>query len=139
MPRRDMEKRRKQIREAVRRFRVNHPERASQQSRESMRKAITENPQKFRERALEWKKNHPECEKNYQKSNPLMRPAQYLAQKNIQVSKCEKCSTTKNLQRHHSDYSKPLEVQVLCVRCHNAVHHSLLVELNNTEKVKDDV
>ena len=31
---------------------------------------------------------------------------------------CERCHTTKNVHGHHADYSKPLEVTWLCVRCH---------------------
>lgn len=34
------------------------------------------------------------------------------------MDKCEKCGSAENLQRHHSDYSKPTEVQILCQACH---------------------
>lgn len=32
---------------------------------------------------------------------------------------CEECGSTDNLQRHHTDYSKPLEIVILCPKCHN--------------------
>jgi len=45
--------------------------------------------------------------------------AQILARANIPLgSKCEECGSTENLERHHPDYSKPLETQTLCRACH---------------------
>lgn len=35
---------------------------------------------------------------------------------------CETCQTTENLEKHHPDYSKPLEVVVLCRLCHAQLH-----------------
>ena len=35
---------------------------------------------------------------------------------------CEKCGATRT-QAHHSDYSKPLDVQWLCATCHQQLHH----------------
>ena len=35
---------------------------------------------------------------------------------------CLKCGINKDLQRHHPDYSKPLEVIILCRKCHNNIH-----------------
>lgn len=32
--------------------------------------------------------------------------------------KCESCSSTENLHRHHPDYTKPLEVITFCETCH---------------------
>lgn len=40
----------------------------------------------------------------------------------IRVKRCEKCGETKNLQRHHPDYSKPLWVVVVCEKCHLKIH-----------------
>lgn len=31
---------------------------------------------------------------------------------------CQKCGGTHRLQRHHPDYSKPEEVEILCQPCH---------------------
>lgn len=31
---------------------------------------------------------------------------------------CENCSEIRKLSAHHTDYSKPLEVKWLCVKCH---------------------
>lgn len=38
---------------------------------------------------------------------------------------CESCGATENIQAHHDDYSKPLEVRWLCFVCHRKVHGQL--------------
>ena len=35
---------------------------------------------------------------------------------------CEQCGSTTRLHRHHPDYSRPTDVQILCVLCHNVLH-----------------
>jgi hypothetical protein len=37
-------------------------------------------------------------------------------------AKCSICGSQKNLQRHHPDYNKPLEVIILCRDCHYDKH-----------------
>ena len=64
--------------------------------------------------------------KDYQKRYPEKRKAQVLSQ-NIKIPKkqpCELCKKKLAVQKHHPDYSKPLEVQFLCVQCHNDVHNN---------------
>lgn len=46
------------------------------------------------------------------KAGKITRPANCV--------RCSKC--TADLEAHHPDYSKPLDVQWLCVPCHNVVH-----------------
>ena len=39
------------------------------------------------------------------------------------MEKCEMCGATGvKMNRHHTDYSKPTEVLVLCTKCHAKVH-----------------
>jgi len=49
---------------------------------------------------------------------------------------CEFCSNDK-AQAHHTDYSKPLEVNWLCARCHVKLHRFLMLaeREKNTPKV----
>lgn len=54
---------------------------------------------------------------------------------------CEICSSELNVQRHHTDYAKPLMVTYLCYRCHRRVHTcvrdlALLAEKPCVEKVR---
>lgn len=44
---------------------------------------------------------------------------------------CKRCNTLKRIQAHHEDYSKPLEVIWLCVRCHGARHREINEERRN--------
>lgn len=39
-----------------------------------------------------------------------------------QPSNCPNCGSTKNIQAHHHDYSKPLEIVWLCSLCHRGLH-----------------
>ena len=36
----------------------------------------------------------------------------------IENQKCEKCKIKKATERHHEDYNKPLEVMLVCKKCH---------------------
>ncbi len=36
---------------------------------------------------------------------------------------CEWCGSIRHVSAHHEDYSKPLEVIWLCIKCHTARHH----------------
>jgi len=40
----------------------------------------------------------------------------------IKKEPCNKCGSKNNLQMHHEDYSKPLEIIWLCLKCHREKH-----------------
>ena len=40
---------------------------------------------------------------------------------------CEVCGTTANVQAHHDDYSKPLEVRWMCFKHHREAAHGQVV------------
>jgi transposase-like protein len=40
----------------------------------------------------------------------------------VKGEQCQSCGSSKNIQAHHSDYSKPLAVEWLCRSCHYEWH-----------------
>lgn len=43
---------------------------------------------------------------------------------NLIRGKCKECGSNKNVEGHHKDYEKPLEVEWLCRNCHR-LHHKI--------------
>lgn len=48
-----------------------------------------------------------------------------MSGKIIRAEKCEQCGSERNIQGHHEDYSKKLEVMWLCCSCHVNLHCSM--------------
>ncbi len=68
---------------------------------------------------------HRKHAKKYIKKYPNKILAQTLAKRKIKILKntsCKICSGKSNLERHHSDYTKPLKVDILCKVCHRKIH-----------------
>lgn len=40
----------------------------------------------------------------------------------VRPSVCSKCEASTFIEAHHPDYSKPLEIEWLCIPCHRAIH-----------------
>lgn len=57
----------------------------------------------------------------WRQRNPEKYRAHNMAQR-IPMQPCEVCGTTENVERHHDDYSKPMEVRFLCIKHHNKHH-----------------
>lgn len=71
----------------------------------------------------------------YQKFDPKVIAWQTLLKKTkngslVRPKKCTRCDSTKNIDGHHPDYSKPDCVIWLCRKCHRNEH----VRLRNIEK-----
>jgi hypothetical protein len=50
-----------------------------------------------------------------------------IARGHLVRSACVECGSTEYVQAHHEDYSKPLEVEWLCFRCHRKRHGQIVV------------
>jgi len=82
-------------------------------------------------KANEWRKKNPqkaiEQTNKWRKNNPKKRNAEARAQRNIKIPPgklCEICKKNLATQRHHPDYSKPLDIVMLCTKCHVNLHLS---------------
>lgn len=79
--------------------------------------------------AKEWRKKHPveskEMVRRWNSSNPEKKRAHSMVAAAIargdlrRPECCERCQQPSgDIEGHHGDYSKPLEVEWLCVACH---------------------
>jgi hypothetical protein len=96
----------------MREYRLQEPEKTRLQSRKSQAKHKTERSERFR---------------IYQKENRTKRRAEQQARRKTGLQpKCFFCGSTENLERHHPDYNKPLEVLTVCHRCNLRIHNNAL-------------
>lgn len=65
----------------------------------------------------------------YRGNNPLKCAAHYAARKAevsgvlVRPDSCQRCGeVVAKLEKHHHDYSKPLEVEWMCRKCHELIH-----------------
>lgn len=99
---------------ALTKWRREHPERAKELAKQSRKRFLEKHPNYAEEYSQKWKKEHP-----------TQRHAVDIVHNHFYklTGKCVSCGATENLERHHPDYSKPLEFIVYCRRCHRALHH----------------
>ncbi|MEE9117819.1 MAG: hypothetical protein V3U02_04390 [Calditrichia bacterium] len=63
--------------------------------------------------------------KAYRVNNPLKMKSHDMVDRALKTGKlikpniCDECTKKRKLEGHHKDYSKPLDVQWLCKKCHN--------------------
>lgn len=85
---------------------------------EKNRKIARNGYQKNKEKRLKEKKD-------YWKKNPNLRKVNNETNRKVKIPKnkmCEKCNQKQAKDKHHEDYSKPLEVRFLCPSCHRTLH-----------------
>ena len=106
----------------------------------------------FRLHSRKFRENHPGCyegrcekEKEHRKYLYILNKKKvqahrtaniYLYKNNIKKLPCFSCSINENIEMHHQDYSKPLEVAFLCKSCHRMLHYGhdinyTIVDLRN--------
>ena len=66
--------------------------------------------------------------KNYKNKFPMVYAAHIIFSNAIRDKRvkqeffCSKCGSDNQIQGHHDDYTKPLDVRWLCVKCHSKWH-----------------
>jgi hypothetical protein len=99
------------------------------------------NPEKYRTTIKTWQKNNPDKHKAinkawrqthpYKKDNPEKHSAHVIVNSAVRRGDLPRVSTCdcvdcgiQAAEYHHEDYSKPLEVEPLCKKCHIKRHNS---------------
>ena len=86
------------------------------------------NPSKKLEHSRKWRKENSSKVLEYCQAYRRTNPEKYRAHKIVanaieygtlmKPRLCEQCGQEKDLDAHHEDYEKPLEVEWLCRKCH---------------------
>lgn len=105
--------------------------------REYNKQYYLENRQRIRDHQREWKAANPDYQATWNKANPdrirSYEQARYdrdgekvrarkLARYHLKTQACEVCGD-ENAQRHHDDYTQPLDIRWLCQEHHSAEHN----------------
>ena len=89
-----------------------------------------------REQAKKWSleyyyKNHEERKK--------INAARAMTKKYVPLNdQCQICGNSDNLEHHHPNYDKPLEVITLCRNCHKTIH-SIIRAYSRIKKKNSDI
>jgi hypothetical protein len=106
----------------------------SEKKKETMRKYYSEHKGKMIEDMNKWRRKNSKkyykrkaqhVKERYATDGEFRRKskARHKAQYWFPVVECIRCGSKEMLQRHHKDYNKPLEVVILCQRCHREEHN----------------
>lgn len=97
------------------------------------KKRYRKNPEKYRATQKRYGETHRDNENAkkaaWRRAHPLQTKAGHTLRNAVMRGKivkpmaCELCNRIAPLHGHHQDYSRPLEVQWLCVTCHEEKHH----------------
>jgi lipopolysaccharide export LptBFGC system permease protein LptF len=95
--------------------------------REEQRIYRKEHLEKLQQKDRNYYENKHEMINQKIKLRRIKEPYKDIAQKKARYLKnlskeCAQCGATEHLEKHHPDYSKPLEVIVLCASCHRRLH-----------------
>jgi hypothetical protein len=85
--------------------------------REYFRRYYAENRERILANSKRWHDDHPDAAKAY----GILRRA--ITNGEVEIPDCcTGCGEEAPLESHHEDYSKPLEVEWLCLSCHKVLH-----------------
>lgn len=69
----------------------------------------------------EWRKSHPLTAEQRRKDNCRSYSGIYKKRGHLVPKPCQNCGS-KEVEMHHEDYDRPLDVTWLCRPCHLALH-----------------
>ena len=96
------------------------------------RKWKKENPETMKVARKNWINNHPEKIIAYNREQRILYPDKFKLHNHARFlplnNECEICSSIKDLEKHHPDYSEPEIVITLCHECHRCVTNDILKE-----------
>jgi hypothetical protein len=108
------------------------PTKKAEYQREYMRKWYDAHPGYNRNYLREWNKRNPGRMTSYLATkDPLRIKARKAVSRAVETGKllrpayCEACGLPTNVQGHHDDYTKPLDVRWVCDDCHQLIHHPI--------------
>lgn len=113
----NLEKYTREYRNAVlRKWRHEHPDKVKESALRNHESMEKRHPGYYEEKSQEWKL-----------VNAMQRHAVDTARNNsfrllLTRPSCSKCGSKERIERHHPDYSKPLEFVLLCRACHRKIH-----------------
>lgn len=70
----------------------------------------------------EWRKTHKLSGPALDRAHARNTANVYQRRKKLLKKPCEVCGTTKDVQKHHDDYTQPLKVRWHCRKDHLALH-----------------
>ena len=69
-----------------------------------------------------WKEKHPNVKRIRLPESPFLEKLHNHNRYLQKHSECQICGSTKDLMKHHCDYSRPSEITTLCRICHARIH-----------------
>lgn len=104
-------------------YRIDHPDKAKEHSVKSAAKRKLLHPDYEKEQMRKFRERHPDY-------NRFHTATKKLGSSSI----CYGCGAATKTEKHHFDYSRPLEVVFLCRDCHMKLHQKLA---NGVDHVKE--
>jgi hypothetical protein len=94
--------------------------RLTPESKEAYKKWYEENRVRLNEEYLHRYHTSDEMKRKHSARNKVRRAL--ISGRLVMAKECSRCGSLLKLQAHHEDYSKPLEVEWLCISCHKKEH-----------------